>query len=132
MHTSGSSLSDIAKSAAAVEYTDCISAEDKDPNSNECSRYDTKQYDSGGSSPVALGKIIQDNNSPYTPYCHCSQDHSDPEWSHLVGSYLLVKSGCLTFKQCANKWFLLNWIVRNGTVCREPVKIELLITGLTC
>ena len=34
-----------AKSAGAVEYTDCFSAEGYDP-SNECPGYDTKQSDS--------------------------------------------------------------------------------------
>ena len=34
----------VAQSTGAVEYTDCISVEDKDLH-NKCSRYDTKQSD---------------------------------------------------------------------------------------
>ena len=34
-----------AQLAAAVEYTDCISAEDKTLNSSKCPGYDTKQSD---------------------------------------------------------------------------------------
>ena len=42
----------IAQSAGAVEYTDCTSAEGKDPT-NECAGYNTKQSD--GVVPVILG-----------------------------------------------------------------------------
>ena len=42
----------IVQSAGAVEYIDCTSAEGKDPNPNECPRYDTKQSD--GEVPVML------------------------------------------------------------------------------
>ena len=35
----------MAQSAGAVEYTDCISAEEKDPFPNECPVYDIKQFD---------------------------------------------------------------------------------------
>ena len=34
-----------AKSAGAVEYTDCTSAEVLDPTPNECPGYNTKQSD---------------------------------------------------------------------------------------
>ena len=40
------------QSARAVEYTDCISAEGKDPPPNECPGNDTKQND--GDLPVML------------------------------------------------------------------------------
>ena len=44
----------LAQSSGAVEYTDCISAEGKDPlPPNECPVYDTKQSD--GEVPVMLG-----------------------------------------------------------------------------
>ena len=42
----------IAKSAGAVEYTDCNSVEGQDPTPNECPRYDTKQSDD--EAPVML------------------------------------------------------------------------------
>ena len=42
---------DYTKSVGAVEYTNCISAEEQDPH-NECLGYDTKQSD--GEVPVML------------------------------------------------------------------------------
>ena len=41
-----------AQSVGAVEYTDCITAEGKDPPSKRCPWYDTKQSD--GEAPVML------------------------------------------------------------------------------
>ena len=40
-----SSQTSFGQSAGAVEYTDCFSAESKNPLPNECPRYDTKQSD---------------------------------------------------------------------------------------
>ena len=47
-------------SAGALEYIDCISAEDLD-SSNECSKYDTKQSD--GEVPV-LPELWEMRNTP--------------------------------------------------------------------
>ena len=74
----------IAQSAVAIEYTDCISAEEE-VSPNECPIYDTKQSD--GEVPVMLE--LWECGAPI--YCHRSQVHSVSECLHLVGSYLWVK-----------------------------------------
>ena len=63
----------MTKSAAAVEYTDCTSAEGQG-FPNECPESDTKQ--SEGEFPV-----MQELWKCGVPLpCHGSQAYSDPEW----------------------------------------------------
>ena len=45
-HVGKTSQDEVAQSAEAAEYTDCISANGQD-SSNECPEYDTKQFDVG-------------------------------------------------------------------------------------
>ena len=63
------------------KYTDCISAEDKEPlttttttttTTNECPVYDIKQSD--GEDPV----MLEIGECRISLHCHCSQVHSDP------------------------------------------------------
>ena len=66
-------------------------------------------------------------------HCHCSLVCSGSKWWHLVGSNLWVKWNCLTIELCANKWLILNWIVRNRTVwpltvCKQ-VKLATVVEG---
>ena len=56
--------------SGAIEYTDCISAEDKISPPNKCPVYDTKPSD--GEVPV-----LELCGVPF--YCHCSPVHSGPE-----------------------------------------------------
>ena len=59
-------------SVGAVEYTDCISAEEYDPPTNtpnECSGYDTRQ-----SNAEALGSF---RKCYVLLYCHYTQVHND-------------------------------------------------------
>ena len=63
----------MAQSAGAVEYTNCIFAEEYN-SPNECPRYDTKQSD--GEVPVMLE--LWGMRVPI--YCHCYQVHSGLEW----------------------------------------------------
>ena len=85
----------LAQLAGAVEYTDSISTGVgvKIP-SNECPGYNTKQFH--GEAPVMLELWGM--------------------WSTPSLSLLPGPQNCLTFKLSANKWFVLNWIVRNRTV----------------
>ena len=58
--------------AGAVEYTNCISAEGEDPL-NECPGYNIKTFDGEAPAMKIWGMWS-------TPFCHCSQPHSGPEW----------------------------------------------------
>ena len=91
----------IAQSAGAVEYTNNFSAEEvRIPN--ECAGYDTKQSD--GKVPVMLE--LWECGVPL--HCHRFQDHSGPEWKHLIG----LIYGSNRTKVC----IMLNWIVWNITL----------------
>ena len=70
-----------AKSTGAVEYTDCISA-DRQDSPNKCREFGTKQSDGEASVMLEFWGVR------CTPYWHRSQVQSEPEWRHLIGSYL--------------------------------------------
>ena len=57
-------------SAGAVEYTDCISAERKDPSPNECPGYDIKQSDGGVPVLELWGKMWSTPSLPLLPSPH--------------------------------------------------------------
>ena len=63
----------VAQSAEAVEYADCIFAEEEDLP-NECSGYDTKLSD--GKAPV-MSELWQ---IQIPLHCNCSQAYSGLEW----------------------------------------------------
>ena len=60
--------STLDQSAGAIEYTDCFSAEGKDPPLRRVFWYDSKQSD--GEAP----------ESGVTLHCQPFHVHSDPEW----------------------------------------------------
>ena len=85
----------IMSPVGAIEYTDCISVEGKDPQ--EDPGYDTKQYhDNAPAMPDFCGMWS-------TLSLSCLQVNSDLEWLHLIGSYIQIKKNSLTFKLYANK-----------------------------
>ena len=85
---------DSAQLAGTVEYSDCISAECPDMTLNN-------QMELWGM-----------RSTPSAPLLF------DPLWPRVVATERVISMGQieLTFKLNANKWLMLNWIVRNRSV----------------
>ena len=88
----------------AVEYTDCISAEEKD-SPNKCPVYNTKQSDSEVRVMMALWNMRSTPLLPWLP---------GPLRPGVVASDRVLYIGQIELS--ANKWLILNWIVKKRTV----------------
>ena len=67
-------------------------------------------------------------------HCHCAKVHSDPDWYHLIGSFLWIK---WKKKQTmnANKWLMLNcdfYIAQFNCVQKKTAQIHFRILSTKC
>ncbi len=54
-----------------------------------------RQTKSQTARPTSVPRLAKGIFKVFIPlHCHCSQDNPDPEWYHLIGSYLWVKTNC--------------------------------------